>query len=61
MLERCDMRNTDGLTEALRHLGLAAFRGRAGVKPFFNDKNELLLKKLDNWNLLEQDGKLYWC
>lgn len=55
------MRNTDGLTEALRHLGLAAFRGRAGVKPFFTEKNELLLKKLDNWNLLEQDGKLYWC
>ena len=61
MLERCDTRNIDGLTEALRHLGLAAFRGRSGIKPFFTDSGELLLKKLDNWNLLEQDGKLYWC
>ena len=61
MLERCDMRNVDGLTEALRHLGLAAFRGRSGIKPFFTESGELLLKKLDNWNLLEQDGKLYWC
>lgn len=61
MLERCDMRNADGLTEALRHLGLAAFRGRSGIKPFFTESGELLLKKLDNWNLLEQDGRLYWC
>ena len=61
MLERCDTRNVDGLTEALRHLGLAAFRGRAGIKPFFTESGELLLKKLDNWNLLEQDGRLYWC
>ena len=61
MLERCDMRNIDGLTEALRHLGLAAFRGRSGIKPFFTESGELLLKKLDNWNLLEQDGRLYWC
>ena len=37
MLERCDMRNIDGLTEALRHLGLAAFRGRSGIKPFFTE------------------------
>ena len=61
MLERCDTRNVDGLTEALRHLGLAAFRGRSGIKPFFTESGELLLKKLDNWNLLEQDGRLYWC
>ena len=61
MFERCDTRNIDGLTEALRHLGLASFRGRSGIKPFFTGSGELLLKKLDNWNLLEQDGKLYWC
>lgn len=61
MFERCERRNVDGLTEALRHLGLAAFRGRSCVKPFFAEDGSLILKKLDNWNVLEMDGRLKWC
>ena len=53
MFEKADMRNDDGLTGALKHLAMAAFRGRSAVKPFFTEGNELMLKKLDNWNLLQ--------
>lgn len=35
-LQKCDMRNEDGLTDALKHLCMSAFRGRAAVKPFFD-------------------------
>lgn len=44
---------------ALRHLGMASFRGRACVKPFFHD-DDLILKPLENWNILERNNKLYW-
>lgn len=60
MFLKSDMRNLDGLTECLRHLGMASFRGRSIVKPFINDDNELYFKKIDNWNVLEWNGKLYW-
>ena len=53
MFDKSDMRNDDGLTEALKHLAMAAFRGRSAVKPFFTASNELMLKKLDNWNFLQ--------
>lgn len=59
MFDQCDMLNIDGLTNALRHLGLAAFRGRSCVKPFFHD-GKLILKCLDNWNVLEKNNRLYW-
>lgn len=55
-----DMRNLDGLTEALRHLGLAAFRGRSTIKPFFDEDNKLYFKKIPNWNTLEWNDKLYF-
>ena len=45
MLEESDSRNEDGLTEALKHLTMASFRGRSAIKPFFVD-GKLLLKKL---------------
>lgn len=51
MFLKADTRNEDGLTEALKWLVLAAFRGRSAVKPFIED-GELILKKLNNWNLL---------
>ena len=60
MFEKADTRNDDGLTEALRHLDMATFRGRAVVKPFFDENGDLYFKKLDNWNVLESKGKLWW-
>ena len=60
MFEKADTRNDDGLTEALRHLDMATFRGRAIVKPFFDEKGDLFFKKLNNWNVLESKGVLWW-
>lgn len=60
MFLKSDTRNLDGLTEAMRHLGIAAFRGRACVKPFFDDNGDLYFKKVQNWNTLEWNDKLYW-
>lgn len=59
ILEECDTLNEDGLTAALEHLALASFRGRSCVKPFIID-GKLILKKLQNWNVLKFDNKLYW-
>lgn len=60
MFDKADTRNDDGLTEALRHLDMATFRGRAAVKPFFDSKGELFFKKLANWNFIRYNGKNYW-
>lgn len=60
IIKKSDTRNIDGLTEAMRHLGLASFRGRSVVKPFFDDKGELYFKKVPNWNTLTWNDKLYW-
>jgi phage gp29-like protein len=59
MFLESDMLNEDGLTAALRHLCLATFRGRAIVKPFIVD-NKLIFKKIQNWNALYFNNKLYW-
>ena len=56
----CDTRNEDGLTDALRHLCMSSFRGRAAIKPFFTDDNKLILKPLQNWNFLSYNNKFYW-
>lgn len=55
-----DSRNEDGLTDALKHLVMASFRGRSAVKPFFDGDGRLRLKRLQNWNFLEYGGNLYW-
>lgn len=60
MFLKSDTRNLDGLTEALRHLGIASFRGRSCVKPFFDENGDLYFKKVQNWNTLEWNDKLYW-
>lgn len=60
VLEESDMRNEDGLTQALSHLVLSAFRGRAVVKPFFTEDGRLFFKNLENWNVLQWNGRLYW-
>lgn len=60
MFDVSDMRNLDGLTNCLRHLGMASFRGRSVVKPFINEDNELYFKTIDNWNALEYNDRLYW-
>ena len=60
MFEEADSRNEDGLTEALKHLVMSSFRGRSAIKPFFTEDNELILKKLNNWNVLEYNNILYW-
>lgn len=60
VLQKCDMLNEDGLTSAIEHLALAAFRGRSVIKPFIDSEKGLLLKKIDNWNVLEHNNKLFW-
>lgn len=60
MLQDADSRNEDGLTEALKHLVMAAFRGRSAVKPFFDGDGRLYLKRLNNWNFMQWNGGLYW-
>ena len=60
MFDKSDTRNLDGLTECLRHLGMASFRGRSVVKPFINDAGELYFKNIENWNALEWNNRLYW-
>lgn len=60
MLLKSDMRNDDGLTDAIKHLVMSAFRGRSAVKPFFTDKGDLIFKRLSNWNLLDYNGQFYW-
>ena len=60
MFDKADTRNEDGLSEALRHLDMATFRGRAAVKPFFTEKGDLFFKKLENWNFIRYNGKNYW-
>lgn len=59
LFDRSDRRVKDSLTDCLRHLVLAAFRGRAVVKPFAID-GELVFKKIENWNVLDHKDKLYW-
>lgn len=59
VLLKCDERNDDGLTEAIKWLAMSTFRGRSAVKPFLTDEG-LVLKKLNNWNFLEFSGNLYW-
>ena len=54
-----DTRNEDGLTDAINHLAMYAFRGRSCVKSFFKD-NKLYFKSLDNWNILYKNGDLYF-
>ena len=56
---KAETKNEDGLTEAIKHLVMAAFRGRSAIKPFFKD-GELILKKLNNWNVLQYNGNFYW-
>lgn len=60
MFLKSDTRNLDGLTEAMRHLGIASFRGRACVKPFFDENGDLYFKRVQNWNTLEWNDNLYW-
>ena len=60
VFRRADRRNEDGLTDAMRHLVMSAFRGRSAVKPFFDQDGNLFFKKLNNWNVLRYNGRFYW-
>ena len=60
IFRRSDAKNLHGLTEAIRHLGMASFRGRSAVKPVVTD-GELSFHSIENWNLLEWNGKLYFA
>lgn len=60
LMLKADTRNEDGLTEALKHLVMSSFRGRSAIKPFFTEDGNILFKKLNNWNVLEYNGHLYW-
>lgn len=57
---KSDTRNEDGLTDAIKHLVMASFKGRAAVKPFFDKNEDLLFKKLNNWNVLLWNNNFYW-
>lgn len=59
IFDTCDTLNEDGLTEAIRHLCMASFRGRSVVKPFVVDGG-MVFRKINNWNVLDYNGKLYW-
>ena len=59
IFRRSDAKNLHGLTEAIRHLGMASFRGRSAVKPVITD-GDLSFYNIENWNLLEWNGKLYF-
>lgn len=59
MFDEADTHNQDGLVDALKHLVMASFRGRAAVKPFVVNK-KLILKKLDNWNFMSWNGIQWW-
>lgn len=60
VFEKSDSRNEDGLTEALKWLVMAAFRGRSAIKPFFDENGDLFFKKLNNWNVLCYNDHFYW-
>lgn len=60
MLYKAESRNEDGLTDALSWLVLANFKGRAAIKSFITADNELILKPLQNWNLLYWNNEFYW-
>jgi hypothetical protein len=60
ILERSDMLNEDGLTEAIKWLMLSVFRGRSAVKPFITDDGNIIFKRLNNWNVLHWNGTFYW-
>lgn len=59
LFQKSDERSEDSLTDAFRALQQGAFRGRAYVKPFFNN-GELVWKKLENWNVLRAFNKNWW-
>lgn len=50
----------NSLDSALQALEMNVFRGRACVKPYFNDKGDLNFKTIDNWYTLQFRDKLYW-
>lgn len=60
IFRKSDTKNLHGLTEAIRHLGMASFRGRSAVKPVMKD-GELSFYNIENWNLLEWNGNLYFA
>jgi hypothetical protein len=60
LLNKSDLQSETGLTDAIRHLGLYAFRGRSVVKPFIEGDN-LEFVCLNNTNVVKSiDGKYYW-
>ena len=59
MFKDCESSQDDDLISGIQHLVLANFRGRSALKPFIVD-GKLVLKKLENWNLLQWSGKFWW-
>ena len=49
----------DTVEAAIEHLSMYSFRGRACVKPFFKD-GELVIKRLNNWNILLSNNHFYF-
>lgn len=61
MLKKSDLRSGTGLTDAIRHLGLYAFRGRSVVKPFVDKDDNLEFIPVENTNILRSVyDKYYW-
>lgn len=59
VFEEADNSVEDNLTDAIRHLTLASFRGRAAIKPFIVG-GKLVLKRLHNWNFVRHNNVNYW-
>jgi hypothetical protein len=60
LLKKSDLKSGTGLTDAIRHLALYAFRGRSIVKPFI-ENGELEFTLLSNTNVVKDVyDKYYW-
>lgn len=60
ILQQCEKKSQNGLTQAFEHLCLASFRGRAYVKPFVRDDLSLDLIEVPSWRVLKRGSKSYW-
>lgn len=59
-MKECDENQQfDSIGAAIEHLMLYSFRGRSVVKPFYNDGG-LVVKRLNNWNVMLKNQKFYW-
>lgn len=60
IMKECDENQQfDSIGAAIEHLMLYSFRGRSVIKPFYNDDG-LVVKRLNNWNVMLRNQRFYW-